>query len=119
MAKIVVIDDSKMMRLILRRVLEKAGHEVEEWESISAMEVPDKIAASAPDLIITDFSMPGCNGGTVAKMVHKTSPELPVLVLTATHDPAVIEVLRKQEVAQILYKPLNESELLDTLSLLL
>jgi CheY-like chemotaxis protein len=119
MAKIIVIDDSKMMRLILRRILEKEGHEVEDWDDVSAMEILDRITAAAPDLVITDFSMPGCNGATVAKMAHKVNPELPVLAITATHDPAVIEALRKQDIAQVLHKPLKDSELLDVLSLLL
>ena len=48
-AKVLVIDDSKMMRLYLSRCLEKAGYEVEEWVPMSAMEAPDFIKSSAPE----------------------------------------------------------------------
>ena len=116
MSKIIIVDDSKLMQTVLRRILERAGHEVDAWEEVSAMEIGDRLAASAPDLLITDYSMPGCNGLTVAKMARKANPGLPVLVLTATHDPAVLTALNNQEVSAILHKPLQETELLATLA---
>jgi two-component system chemotaxis response regulator CheY len=112
MARIVVIDDSKLIRNLLRHILEKAGHEVDTWEDVSAQEVSERVGTSDPDLVITDYSMPGCNGLTVAKMARKAKPGLPVVVVTATHDPAVEEALNRQEVACILHKPIQGEELL-------
>jgi len=85
MSRIVVVDDSKLMRNLLRHLLERAGHEVETWEEVTAMEIPDRIGKGNPDLVITDYQMPGCNGLSVARMVKKTKPGIPVVVLTATH----------------------------------
>lgn len=119
MAKIVVIDDSKLMRKFLRHQLESEGHSVEEWEDLSAMEIGDKVTASAPDLVISDYMMPGCNGLTVAKMVRKAKPALPVLIITSHRDPDVLEQLRKQEVVEILHKPLDVDKLKEALRLLL
>lgn len=119
MAKIVVIDDSKLMRRFLRLHLETAGYEVEEWEDLSAMEIPGRIEASAPDLVLSDYMMPGCNGLTVAKMVRKASTSLPVLILTSHRDPDVIEQLRKQGVTEVLHKPLDVEQLKEALRLLL
>jgi CheY-like chemotaxis protein len=116
MARIVVVEDSKLMQTLLRRMLERAGHEVDLWEDITAMEVGGRITETPPDLLITDYSMPGCNGLTVAKMARKAKPDLPVVVVTATHDPAVLEALTKQEVTCILHKPLQEAELLAALA---
>lgn len=116
MSKITIIDDSKLMQTVLRRVLERAGHEVDAWNEVSAMEIAKRIAESAPDVVITDYSMPGCNGLTVAKMARKANPDLPVLVVTATHDPAVMTALNNQEVNAILHKPLQEMELLEALA---
>lgn len=111
MAKIVVVDDSKLMRHIVRHFLEGAGHEVDEWSEITASEVQGRLEANAADLLITDYQMPGCNGLTVARMARKAKPGLPVIVLTATHDPAVLDALRKQEVSAILHKPIKEEDL--------
>ena len=69
--KVLVINDSKVMRFYLHRCLEKAGYEVEEWGPLSSMEVPDFVKASAPDLILSDYHMPGCNGASLAHMLQE------------------------------------------------
>ena len=112
MSRIAVIDDSRLMQVLLRRILERAGHEVDVWEDVTAMGIPDLIAAKAPELIITDYSMPGCNGLTVARMARKAQPELQIVVVMATHDPTIMDALNRQEVSRILHKPLQEEELL-------
>ena len=112
MARIVVIDDSKLMRNMLRLILEQAGYEVEVWEEVTAVEIPERISAGNPDLIITDYQMPGSNGLTVARMARKTKPGLPVIVVTATRDPAVLDALKRVNVTHILHKPVQAEELL-------
>ena len=119
MARVLVVDDSKLMRHILRHFLEGAGHEVREWAEVSASEVAERLAADAPDLLLTDYQMPGCNGLTLARLARKAMPTLPIVVVTALHDPAVMEALRKQEVSCILHKPLREEDLLEALAPLL
>lgn len=115
MPKIVVVDDSKLMRHLLQRILELSGHEVDVWEEVTAAEVQDRVRASRPDLIITDYQMPGCNGLTLVRMVRKVSPDLPVVVVTADRDPEVVKGLSRLEVKHILYKPLQEAELTEAI----
>jgi len=115
MAKVMVIDDSEVMRRYLRKILGDL-HEVEEWMPPSAMEIAEHILASAPDVIITDYQMPGCSGATVARMVLKAKPGLPVIVVTAIRDDEVAATLRKFQVAKILYKPVTREALLAALA---
>jgi DNA-binding NarL/FixJ family response regulator len=112
MAMILVIDDSAMMRHHLRVLLEEAGYQVEEWLPMSAMEVPDKVAALKPDLILTDFQMPGCNGGSVARMAQRAVPPVPVVVLTAYRDKDLEAALGKCGVKKVLHKPITRDLLL-------
>lgn len=111
MPKVLVIDDSRVMCRYLRRVLE-GQYTVEDWQSPSAMEVGERVLASAPDLVLTDYQMPGCSGATVARMVLKARPGLPVIVLTATRDEDVAVTLRKFQVVEILHKPVGAETLL-------
>ncbi len=113
MSKIVVIDDSKFMRILLTRFLESAGHEVISWGDVPASELGDRVVEQDPDLVITDFQMHLYNGVVVTQVVRKAKPGLPVMVLTASHDPLVIKALMLEEVSHILHKPLHSEELLD------
>lgn len=116
MAKVLVIDDSKMMRLYLRRCLEKAGYTVEEWVAPVAMEIPGLVEASAPDLIISDYQMPGCDGATLARMVAKADPGLPLLFLTAFNESAMETNLLRLGVRQVLDKPIKAEDLLQAVA---
>jgi DNA-binding NtrC family response regulator len=104
MAKVMVIDDSRLMTMYLCRVLE-GQYVVEAWVPPSAMEIGDHILESAPDVVLTDYQMPGCSGATVARMVLKARPGLPVIVITASRDEDVAATLRKFQVVDILHKP--------------
>ncbi len=112
MARIAIVDDSRLMQVLLRRILERAGHEVDVWADVTAMGIADLITAQTPKLIITDYSMPGCNGLTVARMARKVQPELPIIVVMATHDPTIMDALNRQEVSSILHKPILQEELM-------
>jgi two-component system chemotaxis response regulator CheY len=111
MAKILVIDDSALMRMYVRQHLEEVGFEVEEFLPLSALEVMDRVRSSPPDLVLSDFNMPHVDGQSVARMVKRTSAAIPVIILTALHDPAKEAALTQTGVARILYKPINGPEL--------
>ena len=100
-----------MMRRYLTRCLTQAGHEVEEWMPLSAMEIADKLKEAKPDLLLTDYRMAGCNGATVARLSAATLPDMPVVVLTATRDDDMVATLKKFKVAGILYKPIKAEDL--------
>jgi len=112
MAKIWVVDDSRLMCRYLERVL--AGrHTIDEWQPTSAMDIATYLLESAPDLVITDYHMPGCNGATVARMVMKARPGLPVIVITVNREDEVAETLRKFQVVEILHKPVTAAAVLE------
>ena len=75
------------------------------------MEVPERITVAAPDVIITDYQMAGCNGLTVARMARKVNPELPVLVLTAFRSEEIEAGLERLGIQQILDKPIHAEDL--------
>lgn len=111
MPKILVLDDCRMMQEYLRRCLEKAGFEVETWMPLSALEIQDRIQESRPDLVLSDYQMPGCNGATVARQVRAAAPDLPILILTSFRDATMEGKLLKLGVHQVLAKPVPPESL--------
>jgi two-component system chemotaxis response regulator CheY len=60
---ILVVDDSKAMRLIVRRTLRQAGfgdYEVE--EASNGREALERVAQSIPSLVLSDWNMPEMTG---------------------------------------------------------
>jgi CheY-like chemotaxis protein len=105
-AKALVIENSLMMRLYLRRCLEADGFEVEDWVPLSAMEVVEKVQSALPDILFTGMQMQGCNGASVARMARKANPGLPVLVLACQPDAEVESGLLKAGATRVLWKPI-------------
>jgi len=112
MAKILVIDDSSFMRHQVRSFLEEAGFEVEEFLPLSALEVVERVRASVPDLILSDFNMPEVDGQSVARMAKRANPDIPVIILTATRDAAKESVLGTIGVRRVLHKPIGGETLI-------
>jgi len=63
MSKIIVADDSRVMRQIVVRTLRQAGysgHEIVEAEN--GRDALEKVQTEAPDLVLSDWNMPEMNG---------------------------------------------------------
>ena len=95
------------MSIFLRRCLERAGFEVEEWLPSSAHEVPGHLRASPPDLILSDYFMPGLDGAAVAQSAFAADPRIPVVMLTSLEEEESIRNLFRLGVDQVLNKPLE------------
>jgi len=61
--KILVVDDSKAMRMIVTRTLRKAGYDHHETkEANDGKQALDTVHAWQPDIILSDWNMPNMNG---------------------------------------------------------
>lgn len=110
-SRILVVDDEAPNRLLLRRVLESAGHTVE--EASNGNEAISAVARDLPDLVLLDLEMPGQDGYGVLRAL-KGDPRtrlIPVVMLTA-HDE-LTEKVRAVEIGvdDYLFKPFNLVEL--------
>ena len=111
MPKIMVIDDSALMRKYTREHLEEAGYTVEEYLPGSVLDLMEKLLDAAPDLVISDFTMPDVDGLNVARAVKRTNRETPVIILTANRDPAREALLQTVGVQFVLHKPVSGADL--------
>lgn len=81
MARIVVADDEQIMRDLVVDTLELLGHQCKSYsEPMSAL---DHLDEDDPELIVSDFKMPGMTGLEFLKQVQKRKPGTPFLIMTA------------------------------------
>jgi two-component system alkaline phosphatase synthesis response regulator PhoP len=85
--KILVIDDNKQDRMIMKLFLTRAGYE-EVSTAESGEEGVEKAVSEKPDLVVTDTILPGIDGFEVCKRIKesKISSEARVIILTGTID---------------------------------
>jgi two-component system chemotaxis response regulator CheY len=83
MSKILVVDDSMVIRKIVIKAVEVDGHETVQAEN--GLEAFDLFQADKFDLIITDINMPIMNGFEFSKKVRSdesVNSEVPIIVLS-------------------------------------
>jgi len=130
MNKILVIDDEKDIRLVLKQVLELAGYNVELAEN--GKDGLAKLADKGADLVITDVIMPGIDGVATVRKIKEAHPDLPVIVISgggnvapAAYDPgaistsAFLESAKKAGANRTLTKPFDRHEILAAIKELL
>lgn len=85
-ATILVVDDERNIRNLLRMYLEQDGFQVEEsTEGTAALQRLER--APYPDLVILDLMLPGLDGWEVCRRIRRGSrAQLPILMLTARDD---------------------------------
>ncbi len=107
-AKILIIDDDKLICWSLAKVLEKQGYQTAMLHR--GKEVFDSVCSSAPDLILLDLMLPDISGLEILKKLKEKSCQVPILVITAmtTVDTAVEAM--KLGAQDYISKPFNMDE---------
>lgn len=110
MSKILAVDDDSVIRTLLSTVLKKAGYEV---QTASDGTTGLKLAIEEdPDLVITDYQMPGMNGMELLEALHTKMPSLPIIMLTAHGDMALTIRSMQAGAYDYLEKPIRMEDLL-------
>lgn len=92
MARIAIADDSPPIRLLLKRRLEGAGHEVvEAANGIELIEAIEREVEVGIDLALVDWMMPGLDGPETTAAIRERWPELPIIGFSAGLVPEVGE----------------------------
>ena len=80
MAKILVFDDEPSILLMLKKLLEKAGHEVE--VALNGKDGMVLFEKNKPDLLITDIIMPEKEGLETIYELRRSYPELKIIAIS-------------------------------------
>ena len=112
---ILLVDDEKAAVEITKRMLEKFGYRVTSTiSSLEALEIY-KNNPSEFDLVITDMTMPGMTGDTLAKKIMSITPGKPVILCTGFSDNINEEKAKELGISFFILKPIIMSELAKTI----
>ena len=113
--KILIVDDSKLARMSVAKVLNGLQPDWTRIEAANADEAVAKVRTEKPDMVLLDFNMPGRDGLELAADLRELDPNIPLAVISANIQDEIIA--RSHEVgAAFLPKPLTEKALADFLT---
>jgi DNA-binding NarL/FixJ family response regulator len=93
--RILLADDSQLMRRCLRSLLEQQDSWKVCGEASDGQEAIERTLEAAPDVIVLDFQMPIMNGLDAAKEIRRRLPEIPILMVTLHMSPQLEDQARK------------------------
>ncbi len=113
--RIVVADDERNMHEYLQEALPRLGHEVV-GVAQTGRELVELCRTTHPDLVITDIKMPDMDGLVASEEICRETP-IPIIVVSAYHDPQFIERATENYVLAYLLKPIRQHDLEPAISL--
>ena len=111
---VLVIDDDKLTRWSVSRILGRAGYQVR--EAASAKEGLRAIADRRPEAVLLDVVLPDLDGFAVLRTIRRDFPGLPVILITAHASGETLRAAREFGAQGHLAKPCNPAELHAALS---
>ncbi|NLP16547.1 MAG: response regulator [Clostridiales bacterium] len=115
MAKILIVDDSKTSRKILRNILEDSGHEVV-GEAINGEEAVVKYKELQPDITTMDITMPVMDGLQALKEIMDTDKNAKVVMVTAAGQKTKMVDAIKYGAVEFLTKPFEAEQIIKIIS---
>jgi len=115
MAKILVVDDAKFLRVTLGSILKNAAHDVV-GEAENGEEAIQQFKELKPDLITMDITMPIMNGIDAIKEIMKIDDTVKIVVCSAVGQKKVVVEAIEAGAKDFIVKPFNESHVLDTIN---
>jgi two-component system chemotaxis response regulator CheY len=112
-ARILVVDDEQIVRNLVRKTLERVGHEVAEAED---GEVALEASREHPvDLVVADLFMPVMDGLQLIVQLREECPNTKVVAISGSvyeRKPRFLEIAGRMESVITLAKPFTAEELL-------
>src|SRR5947199_7850436 len=110
--RVLLVDDDKDLLQLIAMRLTAAGYAVTAVESGEAALAA--LAVARPQAVVTDLRMAGMDGMALFDAIHRDSPSLPVVILTAHGTIPEAVMATRRGASRFLTKPLEPKVLLGT-----
>ena len=117
-AKIMVVDDMKMMRTSIRNFLNSLGYATV-VEAVDGKEAVEKHAMEEPKFIFMDIVMPNLSGNEALKLIREADKKVPIVMLTSVSDEALMQECQALGITGYILKPLTRENGPQTLARML
>ena len=111
MANILIVDDSRTSRKILRSILEEKGHTVVD-EAVNGEEGVRKFQEQKPDIVTLGITMPIVDGIEALKMIMALKKDAKVVMITAAGQKEKMVECVKNGASEFITKPFDKEEII-------
>lgn len=109
--KIILVDDHTMFLNGLESILKNMKDVALTATYTDPAVLLENLEKDAPDLVITDISMPGINGITLMKKLRNLNPAIQIMVLSMHNEAAMVKTVLKENPQGYLLKNTDQEEL--------
>lgn len=113
--KVLIADDAAFMRMMLKDILTKNGHEVV-GEAGNGIEMLQKYEETQPDIVTLDITMPEMDGLTAIKELRKKHPEANVVMCSAMGQQSMVIDAIQSGARDFIVKPFQADRVIECLS---
>jgi FixJ family two-component response regulator len=111
---VAVVDDDESVRESLPDLLRQFGFAAQAFSSAEAFLASAALAETR--CLILDVAMPGMSGPDLQQELMRRRQEIPIVFITANRDRTIRSRVLAQGAVECLFKPFNETALLDALN---
>lgn len=115
MARILIVDDAKFMRITLSNILQKANHEIVA-EAENGREAVELYREVKPDLVTMDITMPEMTGIEAVKEIKKEFPDAKIVMCSAMGQQKMVVEAIEAGAKDFIIKPFDEHRVLDAVN---
>jgi response regulator RpfG family c-di-GMP phosphodiesterase len=104
--RVLLVDDDRVTRLTMQHLLNET---VDQFQSVESAESAVAIMQADPswDVVISDYVLPGMDGGAFLKKAKEIQPKLKTILITG-YDPEDIDrVLKENNIDHLIVKPVS------------
>lgn len=110
MKKVLIVDDSTFMRMLLKEKVSNLG-QTEIFEAANGKQALETAKKQNPDLILLDIILPDINGETVLSNLRKAGIKTKVIMITAVGQKTVIQRCKKLGINGYIVKPFDDTKI--------
>lgn len=113
--KVLITDDAAFMRMMLKDILTKNGHEVV-GEAGNGIEMLQKYDETMPDIVTLDITMPNMDGLVALKELRKKHPNANVVMCSAMGQQSMVIDAIQSGAKDFIVKPFQEERVVECLA---